>query len=223
MRLEIAERLRCPRAHEPSPLVLVAQEVVERELRRGVAGCPVCGAEARIVNGDVLFDADAALDTPFASPATEPQSAPEDRRAEREALDRLIALLGLGEPEGTVLLTGRYVRFAAQISNETSVSIVISRPLAHAERDVSNAEVSAFTLAEPLVPFSDHTFRGAAVDSTAAALLADAARTLVVGGRLLAPAEATLPPSVRELARDKAEWVAEREAGSGAVIPLRRA
>ncbi len=222
MRLELAERLRCPRPHEPSPLVLVAQEVVERELRRGLAGCPVCGAEVRVRDGDVHFDALGVLDG-AARHAPESADPTQYARAERERLDRLIALLGVGEPEGTVLLTGGFTRFAAAISRETGVSIVVTHTTNAADRGGPDADVSAVWIAAPVVPLSDHTFRAAAVDSLDAALLADAARTVVVGGRLVAPAAAALPMVLRELARDAEEWVAERAAGSGGVVPLRRA
>jgi hypothetical protein len=222
MRLELAERLRCPRAHEPSPLVIVAQEVVERDLRRAVAGCPLCGFEATIRDGDAYLDGGPVpAETP--RDAARPEAGTDELRAEREQLDRLIALLGLGEPEGHVLLTGQYARFAASLSTETGVSVVTTHAALEVDRGGAEAEVSALVLAALRVPLSDHSFRAAAVDSLDPAFLADAARTLVVGGRLVAPASAPLPPNVRELARDPAEWVAEREAGSGGVVPLRRA
>ena len=95
MRLEIAERLRCTQSHEPAPMVVVASEVDERELVRGTAGCPVCHAEVRISEGDVWFG------TPVVGPGTAPASPAAEPDA--EALGRMIALLGLAEPEGTVL------------------------------------------------------------------------------------------------------------------------
>ena len=41
-----------------------------------------------------------------------------------------------------------------------------------------------------------------------------------VGGRLVAPAGAPLPEGVRELARDDAVWVGEREALPSAPVTL---
>lgn len=213
MRLEIAERLRCPRLHTPTALVLVAERVVERELVAGVAGCPVCLNEARIRNGDVWF-----------AGATEPhdkvkEATTVDARAEREALDRLIALLMLGEPGGAVLLTGAYARFASPLAAELDVAVVVMEA-----ESVMGPAVCAVHLSEFAVPFSDGTFRAAALDrSLSDELAADAVRATAVGGRVVGALALALPPHVSEVARDQREWLAEREAGPGGVVRIRRA
>lgn len=214
MRLEIAERLRCPRAHAPTPLVLVAERVVDRELIDGIAGCPVCLNEARIQNGDVSF---AGLAAPTASV---PHGAVGDQHAaqpDRTSLDRLRALLQLGEPGGAVLLTGRYARFAARLAEDLDVAAIVM-----AAAPVRGRGVSCVRSAERAVPFSDHTFRAAALEASApaslessfaSAFLADAVRCVEIGGRVIGGADLALPPLLRELARDQTEWVGEREAG----------
>ncbi len=195
MRLDLAERLRCPRAHESTPLIVVALRVEDRALRSGVAGCAVCHLEARIAMGEVRFpDADASA--PRASLVATP-----------ERVQRTAALLGLDEPGGTVLLSGRYASLAVPLAAEYGVLAVI----------VGGAELppgpggSVVVVHAPAgaVPFTDHTFRAAAVD----AAIDDAVRTLMVGGRLLAPLPLALPAAIKELARDEEEWVAVREAG----------
>jgi len=50
-----------------------------------------------------------------------------------------------------------------------------------------------------------------------------AVRALVAGARLVAPAGAAVPAGVRELARDEADWVGERDAAPSPPVPLRRA
>lgn len=194
MRLDLAERLRCPRAHEPTPLVVVALRVEDRALRSGVAGCPVCHLEARIEMGEVRFP-DADPSAPRASLAATPG------RVQRTA-----ALLGLDEPGGTVLLTGRYASLADPLAAEYGVLAVI---VGGAELPRPSGSVVAVHAPTDAVPFTDHTFRAAAVDPA----IDDAVRTLMVGGRLLAPLPCALPAELKELARDEEEWLAEREAG----------
>lgn len=232
MRLEIAERLRCPRAHEPTPLVLVAERVVERELVTGIAGCPVCALEARVHGGSVLFPS--AQGEP-GKPITDEgprglawtQGDPE-ARTDREAIDRLIALLMLSEPGGAVLLAGRYARFAHELAGAVDVSVVViwpqgARAAEHPPTDAPRA-VCEVGLAEPVVPFSDGTFRAAALDASVDGVRAqDAVRTVAAGGRVVGAGDLLVPLGVQELARDADEWVGAREPGFPGVIPLRRA
>lgn len=206
MRLELAERLRCPNPHAPTPLVVVSRRKRDRELLEGFAGCPVCQLEVPIVEGHVRFSGNAPSSTaPEAGTATD--------------LDRLVALLGLGEPEGTVLLTGRYGLVAEALAEATGVSVV----LMHAARVSPASElVSAVLGAPPRVPFTDMTFRGAALDkATPIALAADAVRAVAMGGRVVGAASLAVAAGLRELARDDHEWVAARE-GSGAIVELSR-
>lgn len=205
MRLEIAERLRCPRAHAATPLVVVAHRTVERELVAGVAGCPSCHLEAELRQGDVFF--------PGA------QDAPLSGSVDAAALERVLALLGLAEPGGSVLLTGRYVALAAALTEHADVAVVTLNA-----RGPAGEGVSAVFLTEPALPFSDHTFRAAALDAlTPLPVLLDALRTVQPGGRVLGALPLERPLGVRELARDATEWVGEREAGPGGIVTIRRA
>lgn len=224
MRLEIAERMRCPRPHAPTPLVIVARRVDGRELVRGVAGCPVCGLEAEVRDGDVRFPgAPGAPGGPGRSPAASaPEAAP---GAAPGALDRLRALLLLAESGGAVLVAGRYAAFAAPVAEAVDVAVVVLSPDGvTAAPPSTSAAVSAVWLVERVVPFSDHTFRAAALDGALGPeLAADAVRCVAVGGRVVGSAALALPANVRELARDGEEWVGEREAGPGGVVRIRRA
>ena len=56
MFVELIELLRCPRPHEEAQLVASASRTEARHIVEGLLGCPVCGAEFRIVNGVVVFD-----------------------------------------------------------------------------------------------------------------------------------------------------------------------
>lgn len=205
MQLDIAERLRCPRPHAATPLILVAHRTDDRDLVAATAGCMTCHLEVSVRDGDVFF--------PGASSAQRTDAA-----ASTDALDRLVALLGLAEPGGAVLLTGRYAALAAAVASAVDVHVV-----ARNVEPARGAGVSVVHLAEPVVPFSDNTFRAAALDAdTPLPVLLDAVRALQVGGRLLATLPLERPHGIRELARDATEWVGEREPGPHGVVMITR-
>lgn len=209
MRLELAERLQCPGAHPPTPLVVVASQVVDRDLRRGTAGCMRCGCEARFDDGDLWFGARADPNPAAPIESSSPESpAP-------EALDRLQALLGLAEPGGAVLLGGRYAASAAGLQSRLDVMVVVFDPT-----DARFTSATRIVGCTDGMPFTDETFRAAALD--ASSHLAIAVRTVRSGGRILAPIDCGRPSGVIPLASDASEWVGERGAAL-TVIPLQRA
>lgn len=225
MRLELAERLRCPAAHTPTPLIVVAERTVDRELTTALLGCPVCRLEARIVAGDVRFDAPPVKRPDSADRATNPHAHPSAVPA--PDLERVVALLGLSEPGGAVLLTGRYATLARSLSAHSEVSVVVM----HAATDtafvdgasaVEGSAVATVHGSPSSVPFTDGTFRGVALDAgLPASFSADAVRTTAIGGRVLAAAAVPAPTGLKELARDDSEWVAARES-SGTIVELKR-
>lgn len=210
MRLELVERLRCPREHVATPLIIIATAQRDRELVQGEAGCPLCHLRARIVAGNVEFDGVRAT-----SSKEDATALPEDRTA----LDRLEALLGLSEPGARVLLTGRYARLAAALARDVDAAVIaLNAPCDDAD------QVSSVFLTEAAVPFTDATFNAAALDADLpAAVVADALRTLAVGGRAVGKLPLERPAGVNELARDAEEWVGEKAASSAPPVPLRRA
>lgn len=203
MRLEIAERLCCPRGHAPTSLVVVASAVEDRDLRRGVAGCPVCQLEAIVQDGDVWFD-----DAWRAPRPVEPSRVAGDAAEETAAIERLLALLGLAEPGGAVLLTGGYARFSALLALASGASIVVMHAAQVASRGVGVAAVYG---ERARVPFADGSFRAVALESgLPESFIADAVRALDLRGRILGASSLDVPAGVRELARDAREWVGER-------------
>jgi hypothetical protein len=209
MRLELAERLRCPSAHMPTPLIVVAQRSADRELISAILGCPVCRLEARIVDGDVRFD--------LTSDGATGAAASEETIGEAPELERVVALLGLSEPGSTVLLTGRYAMLAGPLAALADASVVVMTGPASPASGVSAVHGST-----DMVPFSDGTFRAVALDSgLPSAFVADAVRATAIGGRVLGAAAVPAPTGLKELARDDTEWVAARESG-GAIVELKR-
>lgn len=222
MRLDLAERLRCPRAHAATPLVVVTTAVAARDLRRGFAGCPVCQLEVRIVEGDVVFSEAPAESATDAVRTTTPAD------TWMPTLDRLIALLGLAEPGGSVLLTGRYARLATDLARATDVAVVVMWSVDAIAADEHVATVRGLRAA---APFSDATFRGAALDLDAlgpsatherSAFAGDVVRSVAVAGRVVATVGLVRPDGLKELARDAFEWVAERQLISAPVALRRR-
>jgi hypothetical protein len=225
MRLELAERLRCPGAHAPTPLIVVAQETRERVLRRAIVGCAVCGLEARIVAGALTFPdglvvagsegalaADLRLAAAGVGDLRAGAAPPAD--VDAAALERLVALLHLDAPGGAVLLAGGYARFAAALEASHDVHAVVLTS-ARDTRDVPRDGT-------PSIPFTDATFRAAAVQVMPPALLGDLPRVITPGGRIVAVAGTEPPAGARVLARDEQEWVAESAGGAGGMVTLQR-
>ncbi len=225
MRLELAERLRCPGAHAPTPLIVVAQETRERVLRRAIVGCAVCGLEARIVAGALTFPDGLVVAGAEGAPAADLRGAAAavgDLRAgaappaevDAAALERLVALLHLDAPGGAVLLAGGYARFAVALEASRDVHAVVLAS-AHDTRDDPRDGT-------PSIPFTDATFRAAAVEVMPPTLLGDLPRVVTPGGRIVAVAGTEPPAGARVLARDEQEWVAESAGGAGGMVTLQR-
>jgi hypothetical protein len=218
MRLELAERLRCPRAHAPTPLVVVASQVVERELRGGMAGCMVCRFEARFVEGDLVADG-ARVDASLGATPGADGDGPRGPEPSLE-LDRLVALLGLAEPGGAVLLTGPYAAAASELAALCDVAVITDRA-----RAVTALEdpVSALVGFGDAIPFAEGSFRGAALGvGVSPARAREVVRVLPRGARIVGAVTLDLPTGARELARDEREWVAEVE-GQAPLVSLGRA
>ena len=205
MRLELAERLRCPGAHAPTPLIVVAQETHDRVLHRAIVGCAACGLEARIASGVLT------LPSGFAVRRADDGVDPTADVADVADVERLAALLHLDAPGGAILLAGGYARFGAPLASGYGVQAIALVPPA-----VTRG-------AAPAIPFTDATFRAAAVEGLPDASLADLARVIAPGGRIVAPTTVELPVGVSLLARDAREWVAASDgAGQGGVVALKR-
>lgn len=203
MRVEIIELLRCPAAHEPTALVTVANERRGDRLIDGMLGCVVCGAEYALRDGVVL------LGDVVAPLGIEVDAA------------RTAALLGLIEPGVRVVLCGAYAGAASSLAQDVGAACVTVNASAEVRgaADADHLVVGAV----PRIPLADGSIGALAVDAEHMALLADAARVVRRGGRVLAPSHAPVPGGCTELARDDREWVAEVAAAVSVPIVLRSA
>ncbi len=222
MHVDLVESLRCPRGHADGWLVATADVVSDRRIVRGTLGCPTCGAEWPVVEGEVALDAAAPADHVGAATPTAGLDAARLPTAGEEALRadalRAAALLDLRDSRGAVALLGESARLADALVELTGVLVLaVNAPagvaFAHTRLRVSDA-----------LPLGVGTLRGAHVDAAHGAedWLASAVRAVEQGGRIVAPTSAMLPGDLRELARDDAEWVAEVRVAASGLVPLRR-
>lgn len=184
MHLDLLDVLRCPAAHAPSALVAAVRTVAGRDLHEGVLGCPVCRAEFPVRDGVLHLG---------------PPGATADPRGDAE---RLAALLGVDDAPGVFVVEGAWGVAAAALAPPAARLVVLDGGAA--------APLDAIVGVGATLPFGDATIRGVALDGPARG--EDAFRTLRPGGRLIAPAATPVPAGAAELARDEADWVAERPA-----------
>jgi hypothetical protein len=181
------------RPHEDSWLVARADELVDRHIVTGELGCPICFARYPVRDGVVDF--------------SEGTSHPSAGATHPEMAVRAAALLGLTEPGGIVVLAGEWTDAAGEILELTENIQLLALDYS---RELRSGGALSLVLIADTLPLAAASVRGIALDAAHAtpSLLAGAARALAPEGRLIAPAHALVPASLRELARDDAHWVA---------------
>jgi len=197
MFVELLDRLRCPHVHEDNPLVATTAVTHERYIIEGTLGCSVCLAEYRVHKG--LMD----MEGNFPVPALAPDTFSEEKTI------RSAALLGLDERGGLYLvdLLGRYSipSYIAMSPDSQFVAMSVVDRQEHAMMSICGRPDA--------LPFAAGCMRGIAFDlDVSDSLMQSAVKTLAPGGRLVAPADTSVPRGVELLARDRDAWVAERVA-----------
>ena len=203
MFIETIDLLRCPREHEETWLVAAFTKMNGRFVVEGSLGCPICEATYLISNGIADFTG---------------ESPPRARMSSNEGDDpeqaiRLAAFLNLARSGSTVVLEGDQAVHATAIANITQCRVIVLNP-SHA---VIETEQTSTIHAADRIPLRTSTVDGVAAMS--ATIIADAARVLKPGIRLVAPASLPLHPALTELARDDTSIVAE---AAGPLIRLSR-
>jgi hypothetical protein len=210
MQLALVDLLRCPRPHEETALIATIDHMAAGGIDRGTLACPVCDARYVIDRGGIVFSP-RERDRCWAAPAASPPSS--------ESVLRAAALLGLIEPGGVIVLGGANAVVAAPVRDQIDVACLLYNPPGRMTGWDSVTPVYADAL-----PLAEGVLRGAMLDGTTARAADGLVRALHAGGRLIAPASTPVPPGVREIARDREAWVAEREAPtSGTPVRLTRA
>jgi hypothetical protein len=212
------------RPHEDSWLVARADELVDRHIVRGELGCPICEARYAVREGVADFAADTsrAADALRVASAARPAALP-DVSAGADIIQaralRAAALLGLTEPGGLVVLAGEWSECAdelLEIVEGVQLLALDSAP------ELRSGGALSLALIPDVLPLAAASARGIALDAAHAtpSLLAGAARALAPSGRLIAPASALVPDSLRELARDDELWVAAAAPPSNVSAPV---
>jgi uncharacterized protein YbaR (Trm112 family) len=200
MHLDVIPTLRCPREHEESGLVLVADETRGRHVVSGVLGCPVCEAEYPVRGGVAYFV------VPGHSIASH----------RNDEVIRTAAMLGLTEPGGVIMLAGQWAAIADAIGEIAEALVLVVNPPSIA----NHAERVSVLYAGALLPIAPRALRAAAIDTPTEGIAA----VIAAKGRLVATAALGVPPGVDELARDADYWVGDVNASprpSAGLTPLR--
>lgn len=201
MFIELTESLLCPEDHaSESHLVVVPEETVERDVRRGVIGCPTCEREYPVVNGVVVFGAD-----PWEAGMVESG----DPRTSPDA-DTLHALLGLTTPGGYVVLLGSATRFADALAPRMSgVHLVGVNP----PPGVAAGTRLSLLRSPARMPLRSAVARGVVVGSEhcTPTWLDECARVLLRKLRLVALSESASVPGVQRLVAGSGVWIGQRE------------
>jgi uncharacterized protein YbaR (Trm112 family) len=204
MFIELVDALRCPVPHEESWLVAAATRTVFRHIVDGTLGCPVCRAQYPIARGVVDFRR-----APSAAPI--PDAPPDEEQA-----TRLAAFLDLADGSGFAALLGPWGVHAALLRSLVETPLIVVDPPEGMEGEPGISVLRC----DGVLPLAAGAARGVALDGGTAARIASAVRATRVKGRLVAPVTLPVPAEAKELARDGAVWVAEREAAASPLVAL---
>lgn len=188
MHIELADVLRCPRAHEGKHYcVLVPATMLDRDVRSGTVACPVCAAEYTITDGVAdLRLADDECPMPAMAEVTPPP-------------DDVAALLGVRGPGGYVVLVGSAGRLVDALAERLEgVHFVLVNP----PTDIPPAPSYSLLVGGSGLPLLNAVARGVVLGAEQAVdpWLGEASRLLLPGLRLVALCEGVTPPGVEVLA-----------------------
>jgi uncharacterized protein YbaR (Trm112 family) len=223
MQRDLLDALRCPAPHDESWLVAMVHRADGPTLLEAELACPLCGAEYHVTRGEAWFSGTPDSVLPEASGNAKVGDSATD-------VERLAAQLGVMGGLAPVLLSGRYAAVATDYAALTGAPVVVIAT-ERLPMTIRDARVSVLHIGHQ-VPLGAGTLAAAALDmgsamaNDASLLLASIARAVRTRGRMLAPIShrlpATLTGTMRELARDDDEWVAEVIAASSGLVELRR-
>jgi uncharacterized protein YbaR (Trm112 family) len=172
--IELTDHLRCPEEHEEQYLVLLPDRVVDRSVREGRLGCPVCGRTFVLEDGTLAVgqgdESGAVSGTASASTALTP--------------DAVAALAGLNGPGGYLVLVGGPGDAWRAVSERVpKVGLVAVNPDA-AVRDEAGVSV----IRSPRLPLKTRSMRGVVLGEPYGGdprWVAEAARVVLPGLRVV--------------------------------------
>ena len=200
MFIELTEFLRCPLRHEgKSHVVLVPERMDGRDVIAGIVACPACRREYPIVGGV------ADLRHPEETAGVPDPAGVEDAPAAAS----VHALLGLDGAGGYVVLVGSAARLAAGLAAllERVHVVLVNAPAERARPATSSALLGGRQL-----PLRDAMARGVVVGSehAVAPWVAEGARVLLRGLRMVVFAEEVEVGGLERLASGQGMWVGRR-------------
>jgi hypothetical protein len=219
--IELVDALRCPASHDDTWLVASVTRFDGRDIVDGVLGCPVCHRQYAVRRGEVDFGGAEGGEPEALGDADASEMPDASRTPNADELLRARALLALGDVGGIVLLGGALARFAPHLADEVQVAPL----LLNAPRSAwSPGGATSAIRAREALPIASGALRAAWLDASTAnaRVVAEAARALRAGGRLVAPASAAVPPVVHLLARDEEQWVGEAAGSPSTPVALQR-
>jgi uncharacterized protein YbaR (Trm112 family) len=167
MFIELTDHLRCPADHAESYLVLLPDRMVERSVREGRLGCPVCGRTFSVADG--ILDLGGSLPDPPEATLLDP--------------DALTALVGLNGPGGYLVLLGRPAsRWREVAALNPGVGLIAVNP---APELVDEPGISV--VRGDSIPLKSHSMRGVALGAPYGAdpkWVGEAARVVLPGLRV---------------------------------------
>ncbi|HEX6643815.1 MAG TPA: hypothetical protein VF037_04010 [Gemmatimonadales bacterium] len=189
MFIELADHLRCPADHPEQFLVLLPGRMVDRSVREGVLGCPVCGREFALEDG--------VLDV---------GGGPGDVRDSALDADAAVALAGLSGPGGYVAVAGglgaRHEELAAALPG---IRIAAVNPPPSVE---DGGEFSV--LRGGMLPLRSSSMRGVFLGPGFGGdphWIAEALRVTLSGLRIVGEGDAPDTPDIEVLASAGGCWV----------------
>lgn len=178
MHILLTDIITCPRCGPSFGLILLADEIVERDVRSGWLGCANCRERYPIEQGALDLRAQRS-----ASPESPEQFDPSWIGATdaEEAAFRLAALLGVPEGGGSLLLAGATAATAGQVAALLPAARVLAEgPAAGEEPGVSRVRWIG------RIPLRDHALRGLALAGAVGdEMLGEARRVLMPGSRVV--------------------------------------
>jgi hypothetical protein len=192
--IELTDYLRCPREHPEAYLVLLPDEVVERSVRSGELGCPVCGATYRVVSG--VAELGGTASDPGGGTPLDPEA--------------MHLFLGLTGPGGYVVLGGAAAEgWRALAARNPGVAIVAVNPPAGVDDEGPVLSV----VRAPIVPLKTRSMRGVVLDASLGAdprWVREAARVTLPGRHVVGQGPTPELDELELLGSAAAAWVAAR-------------
>lgn len=194
MFLELTEHLKCPGDHREEYLVVATGAMKERAIVFGTIGCPVCKAEFLVVNRVARFGEPEISAASGALPL---------------GAEAVQALLGLASPGGFVVLVGSGAALAGELAGlmEGVHFVGINAP-----ESIVAAPFLSLLVGRSVIPLKEAMARGVVIGAEHATepWLAEGARVLLRGQRLVVLSEAVPPAGIEEMAVGQGTWVGRK-------------